>query len=320
MENFAGKTREKLIEELEALIKNLSEMELASKESSRVIAHLRDQEQRYRILLDESSDPIFSFDRDGQYLYINKAFATPFKKAPEEIIGKKIWDIFSKEEADKRFALVKWVFENGKTGVIEVRVPTPQKDLYFITTVKPIFDSDGEVSTVICISKEITDRKQMEEELRHLSTHDLLTGLYNRNFFEVEMERIQKSRSQPVAILLADLDGLKTINDTQGHQAGDELLRQVARNLNEVFRESDIIARIGGDEFAVLLPNTEPDTAHSLIERLRMKFSESSDPTISISIGYSDNRKKNQLTEVMRDADDLMYREKESHKANKNQA
>lgn len=214
--------------------------------------------------------------------------------------------------------MVKWVFETGETGVIEVRVPTPEKDLYFITTVKPIFNSDGEVSTVICISKEITERKQMEEELRHLSTHDLLTGLYNRNFFEVEMERIQKSRSQPVAILLADLDGLKTINDTQGHQAGDKLLRQVARNLQEVFRESDIIARIGGDEFAVLLPNTEPDTTQSLIERLRMKFSQSSDPSISVSIGYSDNRKKNQLSEVMRDADDLMYREKESHKAKKN--
>ncbi len=320
MEKFEGKTRADLIEELESLIRKVNAMELAREESSQLIAHLRDQEQRYRILLDESSDPIFSFDRDGRYLYINRAFAAPFKKAPVEIIGKKIWDIFSKEEADKRFTMVKWVFETGKTGVIEVRVPTPQKDLYFITTVKPIFDSDGVVSTVICISKEITDRKQMEEELRHLSTHDLLTGLYNRNFFEVEMERIQKSRSQPVAILLADLDGLKKINDTQGHQAGDELLRRVARDLKEVFRESDIIARIGGDEFAVLLPNTDPDTAQSLIQRLRIKFSETSNPTLSVSIGYSDNRKTNQLAKVMRDADDLMYREKESHKTNKNQA
>lgn len=314
MASFEDKSKADLIEELETLLKRVNAMELAEQECKQLISHLRESEQRYRILLDESSDPIFSFNRQGQYLYINQAFATPFKKTPVEIIGKKIWDIFSQEEADKRFAAVKAVFETGEVKVIEVRVPTTEKDLFYITTVKPIKNEAGEVLTVICISKEITDRKRMEEELRHLSTHDLLTGLFNRNFFEVELDRIEKSRNFPVTILLLDVDGLKITNDRLGHSAGDALLRQVATILRQVFRPSDIIARIGGDEFAVLLPDTDATVAQSLIERLRHQFSIQPDPPVSVSMGTSTGEENCLLSEVMRTADDLMYKEKDLHK------
>lgn len=314
MASFEEKSKADLIEELETLLKQVNAMGLAEQECKQLISHLRESEQRYRVLLDESSDPIFSFNRQGQYLYINQAFATPFKKTPNEIIGKKIWDIFSQEEADKRFAAVKAVFESGEVKVIEVRVPTPEKDLFYITTVKPIKNEVGEVLTVICISKEITDRKRMEEELRHLSTHDLLTGLFNRNFFEVELDRIEKSRNFPVTILLLDVDGLKITNDRLGHSAGDALLRQVATILRQVFRPSDIIARIGGDEFAVLLPDTDAAVAKSLIERLRHQFAIQPAPPVSVSMGTATGEENSPLSEVMRTADDLMYKEKDLHK------
>ncbi len=118
--------------------------------------------EKYRILLDESTDPIFSFEKDGTYKYVNNAFATPFNKKPEDIIGKRIWDVFPKEEADKRFAAVKYVFETGETKVLDVKVPTPKQDRYFITSVKPVKNKEQETISVICISKEITDRKSNE--------------------------------------------------------------------------------------------------------------------------------------------------------------
>jgi diguanylate cyclase (GGDEF)-like protein/PAS domain S-box-containing protein len=277
-------------------------------------AGLHDGELNYRVLLDESSDPIFTFYPDGQYRYVNKAFADGVGKKMEEIIGKKIWDVFPKDEADKRYAAVKWVFENGITKVIEVRVPRPDRDAYYLTTVKPILNVRNEVVSVICISKEITDRKRIEQELQHLSTHDVLTGLYNRNFFETEMARIQLSRLFPIGIVVTDVDNLKTVNDRQGHSAGDELIRKVAQQLKQSFRAEDIVARIGGDEFAMLLPQMDDKATQAIVARLRADLAKLNDPFISLSIGLAIGREGSNLSDVMRLADDRMYQDKAEHK------
>ncbi|HEX3002276.1 MAG TPA: PAS domain S-box protein [Methanoregula sp.] len=139
---------------------------------------LRESEEKYRILLHESPDPVFSFYPDGTYRYVNKAFADGVRKTPEEIIGKKIWDVFDKDEADKRFGPLSRVFATGKGDVIEVRVPHPGGDRYYITTITPIRDKSGTVITCICSSKEITDRKRAEDALRQANRHlGLLTDV-----------------------------------------------------------------------------------------------------------------------------------------------
>jgi two-component system, LuxR family, sensor kinase FixL len=166
---FRNKTKAELIGELEDLRRRLTESEKTEAERQHAVEALRVSEEKYRILLDESSDAIFAFYPDGEYRYVNRAFANGVGKNLEDIIGKKIWDVFPKEEADKRFAVVKWVFENGESKVIEVRVPRPDGDRYHITTVKPILDDQRRVISVICISKEITERKQAEEKLRLLN-------------------------------------------------------------------------------------------------------------------------------------------------------
>jgi len=133
---------------------------------------LRNSEKHYRILMDESMDPTFSFYADGTYRYVNNAFARGVGKTADEIIGHKIWDVFEKDEADKRFAIVKKVFSEGKTEEIEVRVPLPSGDTYYLTTVKPILNDPGAVDTVICTSKNITKRKLAEIALK--KEHDKL--------------------------------------------------------------------------------------------------------------------------------------------------
>jgi len=136
---------------------------------------LRDVEENHRVLLDGSSDPIFAFNPDGQYRYVNKAFADGVGLKTEDIIGKRIWDIFSLDEAEKRFAAVKWVFANNAVKVIEVRVPRPQGDKFYITTVKPVPNESGTVISVICISKDITGR--MEAEKNQAQLNQQLTDL-----------------------------------------------------------------------------------------------------------------------------------------------
>jgi diguanylate cyclase (GGDEF)-like protein/PAS domain S-box-containing protein len=301
-------------EELEGLRQRLAELEARVVENLKTVAALQESERNYRILLDESSDPIFTFYPDGQYRYVNKAFAEGVGRNLNEIIGKKIWDVFPKDEADKRYAAVKWVFENGLTKVIEVRVPRPDGDTYYLTTIKPILDAQNAVLSVICISKEITERKRMEQELQHLSTHDILTGLYNRNYFEVEMARIQLSRLFPVSIVVADVDNLKTVNDRYGHSAGDELLCKVAQQLRKSFRAEDIVARIGGDEFGVLLPETDEPAAQASVERLLMNLAKLDNPLLGLSIGLAISQEGSSLSDVMRLADDRMYQDKVAHK------
>ncbi len=133
---------------------------------------LHNNATHYQILLDESMDPTFSFYADGTYRYVNNAFAKGVGKPLDEIIGRKIWDVFEKDEADKRFAIVKKVFATGKTEEVEVRVPLPSGDTYYLTTVKPILNGLGTVETVICTSKNITKRKLTEDALK--GEHDRL--------------------------------------------------------------------------------------------------------------------------------------------------
>jgi len=126
---------------------------------------LKESEEKHRILLDESTDPMFSYSPGGYYIYVNKAFAEGVGKKVEDIIGKSIWDVFPHDEAKKRITALNYVFETGEEKVIEVRVPNPNEDRFYITTITPVKDTNNQVSLVICSSKDISERKKMEDAL-----------------------------------------------------------------------------------------------------------------------------------------------------------
>ncbi len=283
-------------------------------ELEETVAALRESEAKYHALLDESTDPIFSIFPDGEYAYANLAFAVGTGVPQQDIIGRRIWDVFSREEADKRFAVVQAVIESRQTHTFDVRVPRPDGDRYYITTVKPVIDGEGRVTSVICISKEITERKAMEERLHDLSTHDTLTRLYNRHSFDAEMVRAQAGDAYPVAILIADLDDLKSVNDRAGHAAGDELIRAAAELLRYSFRAGDMIARIGGDEFAVLLKGANETTVVASIERLRARLETMAAPQPRLSIGFAVCEAGGSVADAMRLADRRMYEDKRRRK------
>ena len=169
--------------------------------------------------------------------------------------------------------------------------------------------------------QEIMQRKQAEEQLRYQSMHDTLTGIYNRGFFEEELARLEHSREFPVSIIMTDVDQLKVVNDTQGHAKGDELLQHAADILRVVFRESDVLARIGGDEFAILLPNTNATTGEQILVRVKEQQAkhniEHPDFVVQLSLGTA-TAEKNNLTEACTLADQRMYADKTAHKSNGN--
>jgi diguanylate cyclase (GGDEF)-like protein len=159
---------------------------------------------------------------------------------------------------------------------------------------------------IIGIAHDITDRKEVEITLRHDSTHDMLTGLYNRAFFDEELERLVDGKMFPLSIVMADVNGLKTVNDTLGHEAGDNLIRMTARIILEAFRAEDIVARIGGDEFAVLLPRKEKHVAEEAVKRI-MNCPEIVKCQVSIAFGIATAESKDQLAEALKQSDERMY-------------
>jgi two-component system, cell cycle sensor histidine kinase and response regulator CckA len=148
------------------LEERIRELEAESDQHRGELDALRESGERHRVLLDESTDPIFSFTSEGRYVYVNKAFADGVGRPLDQIVDKKIWDVFPKDEADSRFAALSDVFRTGDGKVIEVRVPRPDGDRFYITTITPIKDDQGKAHTAICSSKHITERKEMEEALR----------------------------------------------------------------------------------------------------------------------------------------------------------
>ncbi len=169
-------------------------------------------------------------------------------------------------------------------------------------------------SRVLVSIVDLTERKKVEEQLRHLSLHDQLTGLYNRTFFEEEIRRLSGSREYPVTIITADVDGLKMINDTIGHDRGDDLIKACASILKKSFRSSDIVARIGGDEFSVLLPRTKKNSGEKIISRIHSLVEkhnqEQPELPLSISLGMAVAESSCSLHSTFKQADDQMYRSK----------
>ncbi len=158
-------------------------------------------------------------------------------------------------------------------------------------------------------------RHKADRQIRNLSFHDQLTGIYNRRYFELEVARLDRSREHPIAVISADLDGLKLINDTIGHSEGDHYLQAGAEVLKSALRASDILARVGGDEFALLLPRTDRAAAELLVNRIRRKINEynleQTDLPLSISLGLAVSESADYpLKETYRMADNSMYTDK----------
>lgn len=186
---------------------------------------------------------------------------------------------------------------------------------FYKVSLTPVCNDSNQVSGLVHVARDITEKTEAEQALRHFSTHDQLTGVYNRCWFETELDRLRNGRTWPISVIVSDLDRLKEINDREGHAAGDELICRASRLMSQCCRADELIARVGGDEFVILLPGLGHAAAAAMLARIRQRLQEQTvSPFVSMSLGLATADGPDQLPEAIARADQQMYRDKARHK------
>ncbi len=258
-------------------------------------------------------DVFLRLDRAGRILVYKSGDSEDKYPWADHLKGKYFYDIFGESRRDKLTQVFKQVLETQIMQNIEISLDYENDLKYYEIRLLPMDEKQ-----IFVIIRDITERKMAEEQLIYYSLFDPLTNLYNRAYFEKEMHRFQTQQKDVVGLIVCDVDNLKTVNDTCGHDAGDELLMELARVLRQSLRKQDVIARIGGDEFAILLPDSDETALESTCQRIRNTIKEYNQgaPSVplGVSLGYSVRGLEDQkMIDVFKDADDKMYRDKFNH-------
>ncbi len=269
-------------------------------------------------LINAIPDLIFYKDRNSVYVGCNSAFEEFSGKSEIEIVGRTDFDLFDKEDAELFRSMDTEMMKQGKPRKNEEVLKFPDDSRFVFETLKtPYYDSNGNILGLIGISRDITERRKKESKILYLTYHDALTGLYNRAFFEEELNRLDTQRQLPLSIITGDINGLKLINDAFGHAEGDKMLVEMAKILRMCSREEDIVARTGGDEFYILLPQTEVQEARAIFERINSTCEEYINKMdresyfASIALGYATKTHAEEpIGRILRDAEEFMYRRK----------
>lgn len=278
---------------------------------------LRQEKDYAENIIETASIMVVGLDQEGNVRLFNETAEKITGYAREEIIGKNWFEtVFSHDKY-----LAAW--EEFKKYVADSQLLKKQYENYIVTKSgeerfiswrnSRVKKSSGDIS-IISFGIDLTDRIKMEEKIKFLSIHDILTGLYNRTYFEEEMKRLNNGRFDPVGVIVCDVDGLKKVNDSQGHKAGDDLLVTAAKVIKSCFRDGDVICRIGGDEFVIFLTETPPDTVKMAYERLKKRVNDynlkQQEIELGISAGYAVKESGADIEVAFKEADDMMYNDK----------
>lgn len=278
-------------------------------------SRLEESERRFRFLAENARDTIYKVNLKP------KVFAEFISPSVYEMLGYHAEEFYQDRSLIKKVICQEEypVFRKVITGRIDYKSPLLSRfihqDGHIVWAeqkVTPAYKGTRLVG-LIGILRDVTEKVFFEEKLKYISFHDSLTGLYNRAYFDVELKRLDTERQLPISLIMADLNGLKLINDAFGHKNGDKLLIEASRMLKKCCREEDVVSRWGGDEFLVLLPKTSNVRALEIIEKInkRCKRFKKLKMPLSMSLGASTkyDAKKN-LEHLIKEAEDNMYKHK----------
>jgi diguanylate cyclase (GGDEF)-like protein/PAS domain S-box-containing protein len=277
------------------------------------------EKENFRITLHSIGDGVITTDMDRKVTMLNSVAEKMTGWSSSEAIGKKFTQVFNIKSADTGNAAKNPVEEVIATDEIcelenhTVLTSTDGTQRHIADSAAPIKDFMGKTSGVVMVFRDVTEKKNTLEKIKYLSFHDGLTGLYNRNYFESEIELLDEPSQLPISIICGDVNGLKLLNDVYGHKAGDELLKEISLILKQSCTENDVVSRWGGDEFAIVMPKTSKAQANIVRDNIQKACENAAYKPIilSISLGVSTkNTQSEDINLVQKDAEDRMYTHK----------
>ncbi|MBU3078548.1 PAS domain S-box protein [Sphingomonas sp. XMGL2] len=293
-------------------------------------AKLRESEAQYRLLAEHASDIIFRLDAEGRYLYVSPATEALTGYAPEEMIGQRPSDYAHAEDVPKvRETLKSLHLAGGGQCVVSYRRRRKDGSWQWLEASARLATSVDGAAEIVGIARDISDRKRFEAELlnareaaeraaheaRQIAATDELTGLASRRMFMgrlVGEVTAAAATATPLSVALLDVDHFKLVNDRYGHAVGDRVLRAIAATATRAVRGHDVIGRIGGEEFAILMPRTTAEAAALVGERLRLAVEASGEehpelPRVTVSIGIASLVDGSDAASLLAAADYALY-------------
>lgn len=272
---------------------------------------LKLENQRVRRLMESNADIVFEVDKTHRYRSVYGEGVRTLGFNPEDLIGKTAVDVHGDEGRAHDRAYEKAF--NGQKSKYEWTHETKDGLRHYETIVSPIYEANDTIHRAVGIARDITEQKEKQRRIEYLSERDHLTGLYNRRHFSTFLDEHDTPSNRPLGIMMIDLNGLKIFNDAYGHDAGDRALNAVADTLKSIEDATHHVSRIGGDEFAVIVLDTDEEALLKLKEHLIHSIAtvEVKDINLSVAVGFALKKSANDQTdEVFRSAEDSMYRNK----------
>ncbi|SDZ05265.1 HD domain-containing phosphohydrolase [Tindallia californiensis] len=306
----------------EELLSVNTEMEAAMEELIAMEQELRDQldqlrksqeelhasEEKNRAILAALPDIMFLFDDAGYFLDCHASNEDNLLHSPEMFLGKHIKDFFPGTLSEKTLRSIRLAIQKKQLQQFDYELIIDDETFIYEMRLTPLNKKE-----VVGLARDITSGRRHQAQVEYLSYHDQLTGLYNRRFIEEALHRLDSPQNLPLCIIMADVNGLKLINDSFGHSVGDDMLKTAADILKDSCQENEIVARVGGDEFVILAPGLTNATAEKLVKTMQNRCLNTEIETIQLSISFGWDAKVTEeadIHEIFKNAENYMHKKK----------
>ncbi len=299
-------------EEVEASLEEVIATEEELKKQNELLTQneeeLRKSNEYNKAIMDVIPDVIFIIDKEGTFTHCQASNENMLYLPSEKFLGKKLGDIMPESIAMKGYQKIQSALETGSLQSFEYELELgTSKEMFELRIIKCFTDG------VLAIARNITHQHLYQKQIEYLSYHDQLTGLHNRRSFEYNLKQLDREENLPLCIIMADVNGLKLVNDSFGHKAGDILLTKFAKILKESSSTQEMIFRIGGDEFVILIPNCNQEQADEFVDKMKETCDLETVNAIRLSVSFGwdiKNHVNEDINTVLKSAEDFMYKKK----------